>query len=87
MNFRWAGRGFGEVGDAWVWEGVGGCSPTGLGGAGGGGVPRLGLRAGFGGDLPPHQRDCGCEAEKAYGPECSHLSQISEVRGTVEGSS
>ena len=67
--------------------GVGGCSPTGLGGAGGGRVARLGLRAGFGGELPPHQRDCGCEAEKAYGPECSHLSQISEVRGTVEGSS
>lgn len=73
-------------GDAWVW--VGGCSPTGLGGAGGGGVARLGLGAGFGGDLPPQQRDCGCEAEKAYGPECrEHLSQISEVRGTVEGCS
>ena len=22
MNFRWAGRGCGEVGDAWVWVGA-----------------------------------------------------------------
>lgn len=85
MNFRWAGRGSGEVGGC---VGADACSPTGLGGAGRGGVARLGLRAGFRGDLPPQQRDCGCEAGKAYGPECrEHLSQILEVQGTVEGCS
>lgn len=57
-------------------------------GGSGDGVAGFGLFAGHRGDLPLQQGDCGCEARKAYGLECTeYLNQILEVWGAVEGSS